>query len=89
MEFEDGLINFKILLLKAEKVSEFLIFKPKLFHSMTVYGKKEFLKELCAVVKWGNVTISSGIISIANARMYLEKILRIMTFRFFSIRTSY
>ena len=44
MEFEDGLINFKILFLKAEKASEFLIFKSKLFHSMTVDGKKEFLK---------------------------------------------
>ena len=31
-EFENGLINFKILFLKAEKVSEFLNFKSKLFH---------------------------------------------------------
>ena len=35
VEFEDGLINFKILSLKAEKISEF-IFKSKLFHSITV-----------------------------------------------------
>ena len=35
VEFEDGLINFKILFLKAEKISEF-IFNSKLFHSMTV-----------------------------------------------------
>ena len=45
MEFEDGLINFKILFLKAEKAAEFLIFKS--MHSMTVDGKKEFLKKLC------------------------------------------
>ena len=46
IEFEDGLINFKILFLKAEKVSEFLIFMSKLFHSMIVDGKKEFLEKL-------------------------------------------
>ena len=42
-EFEDGLINFKILL-KAEKVLEVLIFKSKLFHSVTADGKKEFIR---------------------------------------------
>ena len=42
IEFEDGLINVKILFLKAEKVLEYLIFKSKLFHSITVDGKKEF-----------------------------------------------
>ena len=51
MQFEDGLINFKILLLKAEKVLEFLIFKFQLFRSMTVDEKIEFLKELCVVMK--------------------------------------
>ena len=44
IELEDGLINFKILFLKAEKVLKFLIFKSKLFHSMTDDGKKEFMK---------------------------------------------
>ena len=38
-EFENDIINFKMLFLKAEKVSEFLIFKSKLFHSMAVDGK--------------------------------------------------
>ena len=52
----DGLINFKILLLKAEKVLEFLVFKSKLFHSMTVEGKKEFIKKLCLSLK--RVTLS-------------------------------
>ena len=51
MQFEDGLINFKIFLLKAEKVLEFLIFKFQLFHSMTVDEKIEFVKEVCVVMK--------------------------------------
>ena len=45
IEFEDGIINFKILFLKAGKVLERLIFKSKLFHSMTVNGKKQFIKK--------------------------------------------
>ena len=45
IEPEDGIINFKTLFLKAEKVLECLIFKSKLFHSMTVNGKKEFIKK--------------------------------------------
>ena len=44
-EFEDGLINFKTLFLNAEKVSEFLIFKFKLFHSMSADREKEFIKK--------------------------------------------
>ena len=53
VEFEDVLLNFKILFLKAEKVSEFLIFKSNLFHLMTVDGKKEFLKRLGLALNWG------------------------------------
>ena len=41
IEFEDGSINSKVLFLKAEKVSEFLIFKSKLFYSRAVDGEKE------------------------------------------------
>ena len=41
VEFEDGLINFKRLLLKAEKRSEFLIFNSNIFHLMTVDEKKK------------------------------------------------
>ena len=43
MEFENS--SYLRLFLKAEKVSEFPILKSKLFHSMTVDGKKELLKE--------------------------------------------
>ena len=66
IQFENGLINFKILLLKAEKVSEFLIFKSKSFHSMTVHGKKILKNKFNTEV--GNVTIGSGFICFANAR---------------------
>ena len=52
-EFENGLINLKILFLKAEKGSEFLNFKSKLLHSMTVDGKKEFIKKLRLPLKSG------------------------------------
>ena len=48
---EGGLINFKIIFLKAEKVLEFLIFKSKLFNSKTIDGKKEFIKKLCLPLK--------------------------------------
>ena len=49
IEFEDGLINFKIRCLKAEKVLESIIFKSKSFHSITVDGKEEFIKKLVLV----------------------------------------
>ena len=49
IEFENGLINFKILFLKAEKVLESIIFKSKLFHSIIVDGKEEFIKKLVLV----------------------------------------
>ena len=75
MEFDDGLINFKILFLKVEKVPSYS--KSKLFHSMAVDGKKLFGTEMA------NVIISSLIIYFANARNYFEKTLRILTFKYF------
>ena len=75
-EFENGLINFKILFLKAEKVSEFLNFKSKLFHSMTVDGKKEFIKKVTFTTEEWNAIISSCIICSANSRKYFEEVLR-------------
>ena len=56
-EFEDGLINFKILFLKAEKVLEFLIFKSKLLYSMAVDGGKKFIKKLCLLLKRGILSL--------------------------------
>ena len=49
----EGLINFKILLLKSIKLFEFRRVGSRLFHSMIVEGKKEFLKKLCLVLKQG------------------------------------
>ena len=74
-EFEDSLINFKILLLKAEKFSDFLIFKSNLFNSMTVNVKKiDFLKKLCLALKWvGNVIIRSCIMFFANGGSILKR----------------
>ena len=43
--------HFKILFFKDKKVSEILIFRSKLFHSMTVDGKREFLKKFCLQLK--------------------------------------
>ena len=57
IKFEDGLINFKILFLKAEKILEFLIFKSKLFHSVTVDGKKKIIKKLCLPLKRGILSL--------------------------------
>ena len=50
-KFENGLKNFRIFFLKAKKVSEFLIFKSKLFHSMTVDWKKRS-KKISLALKW-------------------------------------
>ena len=44
-----GLLNFGILFLKTTKLFEFRREGSKLFHSMIVEGKKEFLKKLCLI----------------------------------------
>ena len=49
----EGLINFRILFLKSTKRFEFRRLGSKLFHSMIVKGKKEFLKKLCLILKQG------------------------------------
>ena len=78
-----------MLFLKAEKVLEFLIFKSKLFHSVTVDGKNMFTTEE------GNLIICSCIICFANARKYSEEIRRRLTFKYvkkaaeFSIPSSF
>ena len=56
------LINFKILFLKVEKASEFLTFKSKLFNSMTVDRKIEFLKKEMFSTEVADVVIGSCII---------------------------
>ena len=39
--------------MKATKLLEFRSVGSKLFHSMIVEGKKEFLKKLCLILKQG------------------------------------
>ena len=47
--------NFRILFLKSTKLCEFRSVGSKLFHSIIVEGKKEFLKKkfLCLFLKQG------------------------------------
>ena len=53
----DGLINFRIFSLKILKLLEFLMLWSSLFHSVIVEGKKEFLKNVCLVLKRGVLCI--------------------------------
>ena len=71
IESEDGLTNFKILFLKAEKLLEFLIFKSKLFNSMAVDGKK-IIKKLCLPLKKGILSL----VLVLNALLTLGSVLR-------------
>ena len=73
MQFKDGLINFKILLSKTEKASEFVIFKFKLSHSMTVDGKKEFIKKLCLALKWGMLLLVLVLYALLTLGSILER----------------
>ena len=41
--FRDNRMNFNIFLIKIEKLSEFLTFLSRFFHSVTMNGKSEFL----------------------------------------------
>ena len=72
IEFGDGLINFKILFLKAEEVLEVLIFKSKLFHSVAVYGKKKIHKTLCLPLKKGILSL----VLVLYASLMLRSILK-------------
>ena len=73
MEFEDGLINFKIFFLKAKKVSEFLIFKSKLFHSVTVDGKKIIPKKICLPLKRGMLLLVFVLYALLSAGSILKR----------------
>ena len=50
---EEGLINFRILFLETAKLFEFRKVESKMFHSVIVEGRKEFLKKLCLILKQG------------------------------------
>ena len=48
-----GLLKANICFLKIARLSEFLILESKLFHSVIVEGKKEFLKYSCLTLERG------------------------------------
>ena len=52
-EFKAGCMNLRILVLKTEKMFDFLKRGSKLFHSTIVDGKKKALKKLCFVFRRG------------------------------------
>ena len=68
IEFEVGLISFKTLFFKAENFPEFLIFKSKLFHSVTVDGKKIMFS-----TEVRNIIISSCIIYLLTLGSILKR----------------
>ena len=53
--FGEGLINLRILSLKALGHFDFQRLGSKMFHSRIIAGKKEFLKTLCVMLKKKNV----------------------------------
>ena len=50
-------MNLRILLLKTEKLSDFLRRGSKGFHSIMVDGKKDFLKMFCFVFRRGMLCV--------------------------------
>ena len=46
-------MNFSIFFLKIEKLSEFLILLSRLFLSVTMDGKYEFMKKVCLKLNLG------------------------------------
>ena len=55
--FGVGRTNCQMLFLKRVKLSEFLILLARLFHSITVNGKNEFLKKVCLTLNRGMLSI--------------------------------
>ena len=52
-----GHMNCKMLFLKRARLSELLILLSRLFHSIAVDGKNEFLKTLCLTLNLGMLPI--------------------------------
>ena len=48
-----GLVKLKMFFLKSVKLLIFRSLESSLFHSITADGKKEFLKNLCLMLKYG------------------------------------
>ena len=52
-----GRMNCKMLFWKRARISELLILLPRLFHSITVHRRNEFLKKLCLTLNLGMLLI--------------------------------
>ena len=72
IEFEDSLINFKILFLKVEMVLEFLIIQIQVIPFSDNWWKKRIYKKILFTTEKGTLIISSCIICFANARSILK-----------------
>ena len=68
--FGDGRMNFNIFLLKIEKLSEFFRLLSSLFHSITMNGKCEYLKENMPNIELWNVAIVSCSVCTSNGGGY-------------------
>ena len=66
-------MNCNIFFLKIEKLSEFLILLSRLFHSITMGGKYEFLKKL--FLKLRNIVNLSCSVCTSNSGDIIEKML--------------
>ena len=70
-----GRTNCQMLFLKRVKLSEFLILLARLFHSITVNGKNEFLKKVC-------LTLNRGMLSILFLVLYAVLAVGILSKRY-------
>ena len=58
---ENGLKNYNLIFLKVTYVSEFRRLESKLFHSIIVDGKKEFLKVMIGFKQWNIGAVPSSV----------------------------
>ena len=68
-------MNCKMLFLKRAKLSELLILLSRLFHSITVEGKNEFLKKVC-------LTLNRGMLPILFLVLYDVLVVEILSSRY-------
>ena len=70
-----GCMNCKMFFLKRVRLSELLVLLSRLFHSITVEWKNEFLKRVC-------LTLNLGMLPILFLVLYAVLVLRILSKRY-------
>ena len=70
-----GCMNCKMLFLKRARLFELLTLLSRLFHSIAVDGKNEFLKELC-------LTLNLGMLPILFLVLYADLVVGILSKRY-------